>query len=150
MRRSIGYITLLLMPLILLPGCSTLREGTKCVLGVSTKVLEDNRKGAITKTFDYDYHATYNKSIEALKAMDTYVYHKGAAGQLIAFYVSLGDTTPVGVFFKTVDNTHTQVEISSPSTYAKELIAKRLFARLAGLPDPTEKKEEEKPLEKPL
>jgi hypothetical protein len=150
MRRSIGYITLWLMPLILLPGCSTLKEGTKCVMGVSTKVLEDNRKGAITRTFDYDYHATYNKSMEALKAMEAYVYYKGAAGQLIAVYVSTSDTTPVGVFFKAVDNAHTQVEISSPSTYAKELIAKRLFARLAGLPDPTEKKEEASPLEKPL
>ena len=134
----------------LMCGCAALKEGTKCVVGVSTKVLEDSRKDALTKSFAYDYKATFAKALEALKAMNTYVYFKDSGRQMIAFYVSEQDTTPVGVFFKTVDNANTQVEVSSPSTYAKEFIAKRLFARLAGLPDPKEKTQEPKPLEKAL
>jgi hypothetical protein len=55
---------------------------------------------------------------------------------MIAIYVSETDTTPVGLFFKEIDKSNTQVEVSSPSTYAKELISEKVFKLLK----PPEKK----------
>jgi hypothetical protein len=69
---------------------------------------------------------------------------------MIAVYVSESDTTPVGVFFKGVDNSNTEISVSSPSLYAKELIAKILSLELDKLlhpekyPKELEKKDQEK------
>jgi hypothetical protein len=49
---------------------------------------------------------------------------------LIAIYVSEDDTTPVGIFFKVLDNTRTQVSVSSPSKFAQELISGKIFPGL--------------------
>ena len=47
---------------------------------------------------------------------------------MLALYVSQDDTTPVGIFFKEIDANNTQMEVSSPSKFAKEFIAKRVFS----------------------
>ena len=49
---------------------------------------------------------------------------------MIAVYFSESDTTPIGIFFKEIGANTTQMEVSSPSSYAKELIAERLFSVL--------------------
>lgn len=108
-------------------GCATIIEGAKGFAGMSTKVIEDNRKDAIKKTFNHDYNACYNKAKETLEVIGAYIYAENKNKNLIAVYVSEEDTTPVGLFFKSIDSSSTQVEVSSPSTYAKELIAKKIF-----------------------
>ena len=139
---------LVLLSAACLLGCASLKEAGKCFLGVSTKVLEDNLCSAIAKSFNLGYQDSFLKSVAALGKIGSYIYRKDVKGQMIALCVSAEDTTAVGVFFKSVDSANTEVAISSPSSYAKELIAKRLFARLAGLPDPLEPKEGAKPAEK--
>jgi hypothetical protein len=113
-----------------LSGCATIKESAKCVAGVSTKVLEDNRQTAITKTVNRDYFTAYTKTLEVLKRRDSYIYVQDIKKHLIAVYFAPGDTTPVGIFFKEVGANTTQVEVSSPSSYAKELIAERIFSVL--------------------
>ena len=57
-----------------------------------------------------------------------YVYANDPRKDLIAIYVSEEDTTPVGIFLKSIDANTTLIEISSPSTYAKETITKIVFS----------------------
>ena len=113
--------------LLILSGCATITEGAKGFAGISTKILEDKRQDALKRTFNHDYSACYNKTKETLGVIGAYIYAENKKKNLIAVYVSDADTTPVGLFFKPIDNSNTQVEVSSPSTYAKELIAKKVF-----------------------
>lgn len=105
-------------------------EIVKGIAGISTKVLEDGREKAIVRTFDQDYKKCFHRVEDALKNTGSYIYGKDKQKNLIAVYVSQTDTTPVGVFFKETDSLHTQVEVSSPSTYAKELITNRICIAL--------------------
>jgi hypothetical protein len=115
-----------------------MKEGIKCVRGVSTKVLEDGRKEAIKKTFDFDYATCDSKVREILKKAGVYIYADDKTEKLIAIYTSASDTTPVGIFFEVMGSNSTQVEISSPSTDAKEQLSKRIFNFLEGKPEATE------------
>jgi len=116
-------------------GCATVTEGVKCVAGVSTKALEDGRAKAIKKTFNFDYIACDTKVREVLKKTGAYIYADRKAEKLIAIYMSASETTPVGIFFTEVDPLNTQVELSSPSTEAKEIESKKIFDFLDGKTD---------------
>lgn len=111
-------------------GCAGLTEGVKGIAGISTKSLEEGRKDAIVKDFNYDYFTCYTKTLDILKELGAYIYTQNIKKRLIAIYVSEQDTTPVGLFFKEIDRANTQIEVSSPSTYAKELISTRVFSAL--------------------
>jgi len=115
---------------ILMSGCVSFKEAWKGFNGVSTKILEEQRPNAIKKTFAYNYNTCYNKVRAILVKSDAYIYAKDPKSDLIAVYVSEEDTTPVGVFFKEIGPESTQVEVSSPSTYAKEHMAKIIFDAL--------------------
>ncbi|MCM8781867.1 MAG: hypothetical protein NC828_02300, partial [Candidatus Omnitrophica bacterium] len=114
----------------ILSGCASINETTKGFLGISTKVLEEGRKEAITKTVNFDYFTGFTKTIDLLSSIGAYIYKKDISGHMIAIYVSEADTTPVGIFFQEIDANKTIVEVSSPSTYAKETIAEKLFTKL--------------------
>jgi hypothetical protein len=115
---------------ILTNGCALITETAKGIAGVSTKVLEDNRKSAITRSFNYDYFSCYTQTLDILKRTYAYIYVQDIRKHMIAVYVSEYDTTPVGLFFKEIDANHTQIEVSSPSTYAKEFIADNIASVL--------------------
>ena len=123
-----------------LVGCATMKEGAKVVAGTSTKELTEARKTAVVKQFNMNVVECKQKTDEILGKIKTYVYARDALLNLTAIYVSYEDTTPVGIFITAVDQVTTKVEVSSPSTYAKDLIAEKLFAGLEGK-DATEKKE---------
>lgn len=126
------YIAILIFAFCILNsmGCAALTEGVKRIAGISTKSLEKARKDAIVKNFNYDYFTCYTRTLDILKEFGAYIYTKDIKKRLIAIYVSEQDTTPVGLFFKEIDRTNTQIEISSPSTYAKELIATKIISAL--------------------
>lgn len=112
--------------IILMSGCATVAEGTKGLLGVSTKALEEGRDKAIKVVFDHDYDTCYTQVKNMLKKRKSYIYAENPAKNMIAIYISEEDTTPVGLFFSSIDANRTQIEVSSPSTYGRELIAKRI------------------------
>jgi hypothetical protein len=126
-------IPILLLACLLLSGCATkgtLQEQSKEIfkgfLGISTQELTEYRSQAVTKTFDCVYDECYARVENALKEMtDAEVYSKDK--DLIAIYYVDLNTTPVGIFFKTVDAGHTQIEISSASIGARDAVAKKLF-----------------------
>jgi hypothetical protein len=115
---------------ILLSGCAGAKEVCKGFLGVSTKVLEEGRKDAIKKEFNYNLITCHNKIRTILKDAGSYIYCDDLEKDMLALYVSEEDTTPVGVFLTERGKFRTLVEVSSPSTYGKEIIAKTIFASL--------------------
>lgn len=121
-------------------GCASTKEATKGFFGISTKSLEDARKDAVKNAFKYDYKTCYTKVKSVLKEKGSYIYSQDIEKKMIAIYVSELDTTPVGIFFTVIDANNTQIEISSPSTSAKELISKRIFSALEESTKPAETK----------
>ena len=111
-------------------GCATIADVPRGFLGVSIRVLEENRKDALSEKFTCDYNTCYENVKETLKRIGAYTYASDAKKQLLAVYVSTDDTTPVGLFFTRLDASNTQIEVSSPSTYAKELIFSKVFSAL--------------------
>lgn len=125
-------------------GCAAITEGAKGIAGLSTRCLEDARKDAAVQVFQCDHKTCYDKSLEILKQMHTYVYAQDKKKDLIAIYASAEDTTPVGLFFKKIDANNTQIEVSSPSTLTKENIATKLFPGLVIALNPAAKEEKVK------
>jgi hypothetical protein len=131
--RSQGHKAVLLGLAVLLfcAGCGVgMKESLRGVVGVSTKILEDNLSGATSQEFNLDYDTAYSKTLKVIKDIGGYIYAVDNSKNLIAIYVTEDDTTPVGIFFKSLDKTKTQVLISSPSKFAKELIAGKIFSGL--------------------
>lgn len=116
--------------LVTLAGCAAITEGLKGFLGISTRQLEIGRQSAIVKNFPYDYFSCFTKTLDTLKGQNSYIYKQNIRQKMIAIYLSEQDTTPVGIFFQEIDASHTRLEISSPSSSAKELIAQKLFSTL--------------------
>jgi hypothetical protein len=111
-------------------GCAGLKEKLKGVAGVSTKVLEESRKDAVSKTVQRDYNTCYLMTKTILDRIKAYIYADDTRKRMIAIYVSEKDTTPVGIFFEEVNSNATQFDVSSPSAFAKNLIAGELFTAL--------------------
>jgi len=130
---------LLLLALCSLSGCSGLKEAVKGFAGLSTKALEDARKDAVTRDFNFGLDETRGKIKSALAENGSYIYRDDLSLNLIALYISESDTTPAGVFLTPLDKGNTRVEVSSPSIYGKEVIAKVIFDSLSGIPK-TEKR----------
>ncbi len=122
----------------LLLGCATVKEAAKGFVGVSTRVLEEKRKEALKESFVIGYDSCYAKVKDILKEKDkeSPIYAEDVQKKMIGVYFSETDTTPVGIFFTEEEKGRTMVEISSPSTYAKEYIANRIFTGINALIKP--------------
>jgi hypothetical protein len=110
-------------------GCATVKEVAKGFAGVSTQVLEEKRKDALKKSFALDYDNCYTKVKDILKekGKESYIYAEDVKKKMLGIYLSETDTTPVGIFFTEEAKGRILVEVSSPSVYAKEYIANRIF-----------------------
>lgn len=120
----------ILLSFVLIGGCAGLKEAAKGIAGISTNAIEKSRAKAMVKDFNYDYFTCYTKTLDTLKNISSYIYLQDIKKHMIAFYLSPEDTTEAGVFFKELGAGKTQVEVASPSTYAKERIANILFTAL--------------------
>lgn len=128
MRKSYNHVHgILFLCILLLAGCASFTEGIKGFIGMSTKALEEGKGEAIKlKPINCDYATAYRKIKSALKKNGDYIYAQDAKKGMIAIYLSSSkdkNTTPVGVFLVKINDTTTQIEITSQSPYAKELIA---------------------------
>ena len=122
-RRLI--VTVMLLGLC---GCASLKEFSKTIWGSTTRVLEDARNNAITKTYDKGYWDCYRAAWDIVKKK--YVLFQ--KDEVRGFMVVMGipgavNTTEVGVFFVELNDHQTRMELSSLSTHAKRLLAKGLF-----------------------
>ncbi|MBU1726481.1 MAG: hypothetical protein KJ880_02485 [Candidatus Omnitrophica bacterium] len=123
-KINLGLI--IIISVFVLSGCASLKEKARGFAGVSTKILEEGRPNAIKEQVNLDFFTCFNKVKELLIKNGSYVYKEDVANKLIAVYLSDTDTTPVGVFFTEAGANITQMEVSSPSSYAKGVIAKVL------------------------
>ena len=114
--------------MVFISGCGVgLKENLRGAAGISTKVLEDNLSSAAYKDFNLDYDAAFSLVKEIIKKIGSYIYAVDKSKNLIAIYASEDDTTPVGIFFKALDNTKTRILISSPSNITKAVIVGEIF-----------------------
>lgn len=126
----VGFVVCILSCAVFTEGCAKLKEAGRGILGISTRELESNRKNAVKKTFNYELKVCYDKTLEILSRIGSYIYAKDQKENMVAIYVSEHDTTPVGIFFKEIDAHNTEVEIASPSEYTKESVAQEIFSGL--------------------
>ncbi len=133
--KLVIFLSVFYLVSVLLAGCTTVKEWGKGFLGVSTRVLEENRQNDLKKSFALDYDACYAgvKSVLNEKGKESYIYAEDLQAKMIAVYFSQTDVTAVGIFFTPQENGGTLMEISSPSTFAKEDLGKRIFAALTAL-----------------
>lgn len=124
--RSLIIIALLFV----FSGCATVKEAGRGFLGISTKVLEEGLPNAKKETFAMDMDNCYDKVKAALKENGAYIYAEKSSPRMIAVYLSADDTTPIGLFFSEKRQNQTLLEVSSPSTYAKAIIAKAVFGAM--------------------
>lgn len=131
MKRSMSFALTAICCLLstVLLGCATIKEAAKGFAGISTQVLEEKRKDALKESFALDYNNCYIKVKDILKEKDkeSYIYAEDVKKRMFGIYLSQTDTTPVGIFFTEQAEGQTLVEVSSPSIYAKEYIANRIF-----------------------
>lgn len=133
------FIICIFSSILFMSGCAQIKETTRGIIGISTNQIDQARVSAIAGIFPYDYKTCYEKTTKALKRMNTYTYTIDKRKKLIAIFVSESDTTPVGIFFTEVDAANTKIEVSSPSSYAKELISGKLFRALSVKEEPEAK-----------
>jgi hypothetical protein len=135
MKRNAKFILVIAGCFLItgLLGCVTIKEMGKGFMGVSTQVLDEKRPEALKKSFAMSYNDCYIKVKDILNTKDkeSVIYAEDFDKKLIAIYLSSTDTTVVGIFFTQDSAISTLIEISSPSTYAKEEIANRIFSGLA-------------------
>lgn len=120
-------LIVILAAAMMLSGCASPGNTWKAFIGTSTQEIEETRADAMVKVFDYNYKTCYAKTEALLKKMPFVSIYAKTDSMIAVNYIN-PDTTPVGLFFKAIDATHTQIEISSPSTPAKEWIAKNVFS----------------------
>lgn len=128
-------ILLILSAFIFLSGCATPVDMAKSFFGISTKELEERRKDALVKVFDYDYETCYAKTEKILNGMKKVSIYAKDKDKIALFYIDPYNT-PVGVFFVEMDQAHTRVEISSPSSAARGWVAKNVFSERILPPTP--------------
>ena len=145
MKRIKQYLIIILLgsSVVCLLGCSVVKEGVKGIAGISTKILDDTRSEAVSKTFNCECNLCYEQVKEILGRIGVYVYAQDPKKHMIAVYVSREDTTPVGIFLSEIDKNNTKIEVSSPSTFAKELVSKKVFLFLEKSLNPQEEEKKE-------
>lgn len=125
-KRTIPIYSILVF-MLCMSGCMTPMEYIKSAAGVSTKELKDARKNALVKVFNCDYDTCYRNTLWILNRVP-YASIYDREKDLIALYCTDVNSTTVGVFFKKIDSKHTQVDIASQGSDAKEWIAKNVFS----------------------
>ncbi len=99
----------------------------KGFFAISTRELEELKSSALVKIFEYDYETCYEKTLALVEKMpDTKIYVQERG--VIAVYCVALNNTPAGIFFEKVDESHTKVLISSPSSMAKDWVASNVFS----------------------
>lgn len=129
MKKNITF-WMIGLSILLSAGASysaTPAEAFKSFFAVSTSELEDLKKDALVKIFEYDYKTCYEKTLVLVEKMsEAQIYARKK--NMIAVYCIAFNSTPAGIFFEEVDKSHTKVLISSASSSAKDWVALNVFS----------------------
>lgn len=132
---------LMLLAFLFIAGCASVSEPFKFVMGTSTKALEEARENAMSA----NYECTLSQCFDAALALGVnyskgvpinkkyyYIFQKSRKKGMIVVMEIPGqvNTTEVGIFFHSLDEKKTMIEITSLSSSAKKKVADELFAEL--------------------
>lgn len=114
---------------VMLSGCAGLKDVPATVWGSSTRVLEDKRGNAMSKTYEKGYWEVFRTAVKVLEKKRFVIFKKDEVRGLMIVMGVPGavNTTEVGVFFVELNEQQTRVELTSLSTNAKRRLAKSLF-----------------------
>lgn len=119
-----------------LSGCAV-TEPFKSFLGISTKALENAKSQGISKVYDCEKDACFEKTLAVLKNMKTYIHIKNKEKGIITAMnfrkkdnseePDETDTTELGIFFEKQDINKTKITITSLSTVLLNEYAQKIF-----------------------
>jgi hypothetical protein len=136
MKRN-GLCFCLIMAGLFLGGCET----AKCILGVSTKKLEEAVSQGITRTYACSFDDGFNAILDlgqscpdcepkAEKAFDVFLKNRIKGVIVVMGIPNQVDTTEVGIFLTEEREGDLRIDVSSLSTSAKEKVAEAVFQEL--------------------
>ncbi|MCX7927345.1 MAG: hypothetical protein N2606_04340 [Candidatus Omnitrophica bacterium] len=125
-RKNISFVIFIFLFFIM--GCASVKEASRGLAGISTQALEERFPGGRTIKVKMDYDNCVNQTRILLKQAGAYIYKDSPQRKLIAVYVSETDTTPVGLFFESIDEKNTYITFTSQSDYARDYIAEKVEA----------------------
>ena len=111
---------------VLAQGCASFSGRVNGFLGKSVREIESSRIKSVKLVIPGDYDTVYAGVLSELKKEGRYIYRQDRNGRLIAFYMSNENTTVAGVFFKETAEGKIELEIASPSSDARNLLAESL------------------------
>lgn len=116
----------------LLCGCAHLKESAKRFWGSSVADLEEARKDAKSEEFEAPLSVCFDKVLDIFKDIDAEAYIINKKKNFIAAINFKGavDTTRVGVFFTSLENGRTKIEVSSLSPMLASSVAQLLFTSI--------------------
>ena len=117
---------------IVFTGCSSLRQFDKKLVGVSEIDLKSKETKQV-QIVEKDVAFCWASAIETVSALSARVYAKDRKKLFIIAIDFSGsfpsyciDTTPVGIFFKTIGEGKTQVEVASYNLELEKFVAESL------------------------
>ena len=126
-------IFLILLSVLALAGCSTLKTVSQNFMGVSTKDLEAGKADSIYQVYPCRMEACFDAVTDIAHKSKYYIFMSDEIRELIVLMNIPGcvDTTEVGVFFTDLPKGQgVKIELSSRSSPAKKSVAKLLFSEL--------------------
>ena len=129
-------ISFILLFVFVFCGCSTLKDASQCVAGVSTRSLESGKADSIYQIYPCDLTECFNTVVAIAEKNKYYVFMKDPIRGLVTVMDVPGqvDTTEVGIFLTELSKQQgVRVDLSSRSTPAKRAVAKVLFSELNDL-----------------
>ncbi len=111
---------------ILFSGCASVGEKMRGVLGTSIREIEASRGKSVKMVVPGDRDAVYTAVLAELKKAGRYIYRRERNEGVIAFYMSAENTTVAGVFLRGLEGGKTEIEIASPSSYARNTVREGL------------------------
>ncbi len=127
------YIPLLLI-VVSLAGCASLKDFPKLVIGTSTRDLEAARANSIYQDYPHDKTTCFDAVLRVVNKNKYYVFMQDPSrGIIVVMNIpDFVDTTEVGVFITELPQGQgARVEFSSRSSPAKKAVAKLLFGELS-------------------
>lgn len=135
-------IIILIFISIISPGCSWVADFPKTAWGSSIRVLSEKRSEAESAVFGCSRDTCFDHVLDmtivfgAGKEKEDQKYVLFAKAPDRSFIVVMGvpggvDTTEVGVFFDTMPDGQTQIQVSSLSSRAKMSVADAVFEKLS-------------------
>jgi hypothetical protein len=120
-----------LLPIIIccVVGCSHIQENVKVVWGSSIKALEEERINGESHSFACAMETCFDQTLAVVKQASYNVFINNPTKNVIVVMGVPGsiNTTEVGVFFESISDEETLIQVSSLSHRAMRVVATTVF-----------------------